>query len=117
MNDLLDLYLDGIDADGVPGVKTRYDYRKQADAYLRPWLGDRKVRDVTPEMILTWQGELASGGISRSGKPLAPNTIRLARAPLAGAFKLAVSTGMVAVSPLALTPRLKARRSIPGHWT
>lgn len=117
VNELLDLYLDGIDADGVPGVKTRYDYRNQADAYVRPWLGERKVRDVTPEMILTWQRKLATAGNSRSGKPLAPNTIRLARAPLAGAFKLAVSIGMVAVSPVALTPRPKSRRSIPKHWS
>ena len=54
---------------------------------------------------------------SKIGKPLAPNTIRLARAPLAGAFKLAVSSGIVAVSPLTLAPRRKARRSIPRHWS
>lgn len=117
VGELMDLYLDGLDADDVLGAKTRYDYRRNTEAYIRPWLGERKVRDVTPEVILTWQRKLSQGGGSKIGKPLAPNTIRLARAPLAGAFKLAVSSGIVAVSPLTLTPRPKARRSIPKHWS
>lgn len=117
VGELLDLYLDGINADGSLGAKTRYDYRHNAEAYLRPWLGDRKVRDVTPEVILTWQRKLTKGGGTKKGKALAPNTIRLARAPLAGAFKLAVSSGIVAVSPVDLVQRPKARRSIPKHWS
>jgi integrase len=116
VNQLLDLYLDGLDADCSLGAKTRFDYRINANAYVRPWLGARRVRDVTPEVILNWQRELAICG-SRKGNPLAPNTIRLARAPLAGAFKLAVATGMVAVSPLSLVTRPKSRRSIPKHWS
>ena len=72
---------------------------------------------MTPEVILTWQRQLTKAGGTKNAKPLAPNTIRLARAPLAGAFKLAVSTGIVAVSPLVNTPQPKARRSIPHHWT
>jgi len=117
VNELLDLYLDGLDADDSLGAKTRYDYRRNADAYVRPWLGARRVRDVTPEVILTWQRKLTSGGGTKNGKALAPNTIRLARAPLAGAFKLAVASGIVAMSPLGLAPRPKARRSIPKHWS
>ena len=117
VNELLDLYLDGLDADDSLGAKTRYDYRRNADAYVRPWLGARKVRDITPEVILTWQRKLTSGGGTKNGKALAPNTIRLARAPLAGAFKLAVASGIVALSPLSLAPRPKARRSIPKHWS
>jgi integrase len=117
VNELLDLYLDGLDADRSLGAKTRFDYRVNADAYVRPWLGTRRVRDVTAEVVLTWQRKLVSGGGTKNGKPLAPNTIRLARAPLAGAFKLAVASGIVAVSPLSLAPRPKARRSIPKHWS
>jgi hypothetical protein len=41
-------------------------------------------------VIVTWQRRLAESGGAKGGKPLAGNTIRLARAPLAGAFKLAV---------------------------
>lgn len=47
----------------------------------------------------------------------ASNTIRLARAPLAGAFKLAASSGIVAVNPLTHTPQPKARGSVPRHWS
>jgi integrase len=117
VDELLDLYLDGLDADGSLGAKTRFDYRHYAAKYVRPWLGARKVRDVTPEVILTWQRKLLKEGGTKNGKALAPNTIRLARAPLAGAFNLAVSTGIVASSPLSSAPRPKARRSIPRHWT
>ena len=100
VNELLDLYLDGLDADGRLSAKTRFDYRKNAEAYVRPLLGARRLRDITPETILAWQRRLAKGGGVKKGKPLAPNTIRLARAPLAGAFKLAVSAGLVVVQPL-----------------
>ena len=114
---LLDQYLDGLDADGRLSAKTRFDYRKNADVYVRPILGDRLARDVTPDVILAWQRSLARSGGARTGKPLAANTIRLARAPLAGAFKLAVASGVVAVNPLVGTPRPTPRRTIPQHWS
>jgi integrase len=117
VNELLDLYLDRLDADGALGRKTRFDYRHYADSYVRPWLGQRRVRDVTPDVVLAWQRKLAKQGGTKNGKPLAPNTIRLARASLAGAFKLAVSRRIVAISPVALTAQPKARRSVPRHWT
>jgi hypothetical protein len=58
VNELLDLYLDGLDADGRLSTKTRLDYRHYADDYLRPHLGARRVRDVTPETVLAWQRKL-----------------------------------------------------------
>ena len=124
---LLDLYLDGLDADDALSAKTRYDYRHYADDYVRPHLGSRRVRDVTPEIVLSWQRKLAKeGGTKRAkdddgnllpGKPLAPNTIRLARSPLAGAFRLAVECGMVAADPTVGVPRPQRKRSVPMHWT
>jgi integrase len=117
VNDMLDLYLDGIDADGRLSTKTRFDYRNQADKYVRPLLGKRSVRDVTSEVVLAWQRKLLSGGGVKTGRPLAPNTVRLARAPLAGALKLAVATGVIAVNPLVAAPRPRATRSIPRHWS
>lgn len=114
---LLDLYLDGLDADERLSVKTRYDYRKNAESYVRPLLGARRLRDVTPETILEWQRRLTKGGGVKNGRPLAPNTIRLARAPLAGAFKLAVRSGLVVVNPLTSTPRPTRQRTIPRHWS
>ena len=49
VNELLDLYLDGMDADRRLAPKTRFDYRNHADHFVRPALGSRKVRDFTPE--------------------------------------------------------------------
>jgi len=117
LKELLDHYLDGFDIDQALSAKTRHDYRVYAETYLRPWLGERKVRDITPEVVLTWQRKLLKEGGTKAGKPLAPNTIRLARSPLSGAFKLAVATGIVAVNPLINVPRPKARRSVARHWT
>ena len=127
MGELLDLYLDGLDADERLSAKTRYDYRHSTEDYIRPYLGHRKVRDVNPEMILAWQRKLGQeGGTKRKvgedgklqpGKGLSPNTIRLARAPLAGAFKLAMSMGVITTNPVVQVPRPKPKRSIPKHWS
>ncbi len=113
----MDLYLDGLDADGRLSPKTRFDYRRYADFYVRPLLGARKVRDITPEVLLAWQRRLIQGGGVKDGKPLAPNTIRLARAPLAGAFKLALASRIVTVNPVGLVARPQAQRKIPQHWS
>jgi integrase len=117
INVLLDVYLDGIDADGRLSAKTRFDYRHSADDYVRPLLGKKRVRDVTPEVILAWQRELSASGGTKTGRPLSANTVRLARAPLAGAFKLASGSGMVMINPMTVAPRPRAQRSIPKHWT
>ena len=117
VNDLLDLYLDGIDADERLSPKTRHDYRIFADTHIRGLIGQKKVRDVIPEVILTWQRRLLKAGSPTGKRPLSPNTIRLARAPLAGAFKLALKAGIVATNPVAQTPQPKARRSVPKHWS
>ncbi|MBL8777539.1 MAG: site-specific integrase [Acidimicrobiales bacterium] len=117
VDELLDLYLDGIDADGRLSPKTRYDYRRNADAYVRPWLGRHRVRALTPEVVLAWQRQLSAGTGTKRGKPLAPNTVRLARASLAGAVGLAVKLGLLRTNPLTSVPRPKARRSTPWHWS
>jgi integrase len=124
---LLDRYLDGLDADGELSAKTRYDYRHYADDYIRPHLGSRRVRDVTSEVVLAWQRKLSEGGGTKHrkaedgsllpGRPLAPNTIRLARAPLSGAFKLAINIGAATIDPTVAVPRPKRKRTIPKHWT
>jgi integrase len=115
VNELLDLYLDGIDADGKLSPKTRYDYREKANAYVRPLIGSMRVRDVTPEIVLAWQRKLLGEGVCR--RPLGPNTVRLARAPLSGAFKLARASGIIAFDPMLHTPRPTPKRSVPRHWS
>jgi integrase len=117
VNELMDMYLDGIDADGRLSAKTRFDHRHSTDDYIRGRLGEKRVRDVTAETVLAWQRALTKGGGTKSSKPLSANSVRLARAPLAGAFKLAVSAGMVAVNPMLGAPRPRAHRSIPKHWS
>lgn len=106
---LLDAYLDAIDADGKLGVKTRFDYRSSADSLIRPHLGSRRVREVTPPVVNAWQRALAERGSSRGG-PLSQNSVKLARAPLAGAFKMAVAQGLVAVDPIAASKRGERRK-------
>jgi len=117
VNELLDLYLDGLDADGRLSAKTRFDYRHYADRYVRPHLGARRVRDVTSETLLAWQRKLSKEGATKTGRGLSANTVRLARAPLAGAFKLATQAGMIGVNPVTSTHRPRPVRSIPRHWT
>jgi integrase len=117
VDELLDMYLDGVDADSSLAAKTRFDYRSAAAAWVRPWLGKHKVKDVTPDVIVKWQRRLSEGGGAKDGKPLSPNSIRLARAPLAAAFRMAVKHGLVSVSPMVAAPRPKQRRRIPQHWS
>jgi integrase len=117
LNELLDQYLDGIDADRKLSAKTCHDYRVFADVYIRPHLGTQRVRDVTADVIVAWQRKLLKEGGHRRGRPLSANTIRLARAPLAGAFKLAVSSGLVVVNPLSTASRPTPPRSVPKWWT
>ena len=127
VNELLDLYLDGMDADQNLALKTRFDYRQYADDYIRPYIGDRRVRDVTPEVILAWQRKLLKeGGAKRKkgkdgkpgpGKPLSPNTVNRIRAPLSATFKLAVQAGMIPINPLLQAPRPKPQRKIPKYWS
>jgi integrase len=116
VDDLLDLYLDGIDADEKLSAKTRYDYRDKAADYVRPLLGKKRVRDLTPDVMIAWQRSLLNVAGGRLGKPLAPNTVRLARAPLAGALKMALSMGIIGANPLLVVPRPTPKRSIPRHW-
>lgn len=62
VNELLDLYLDGLDADERLSAKTRFDYRHYAQDYVRPLLGGKKVRDLTPDSVVAWQRALTKGG-------------------------------------------------------
>ncbi len=117
VDDLLDLYLDGLDADEKLSAKTRFDYRHNAASYVRPWLGKKRVRDLTPEVVLAWQRQLLAGGGTKGGKPLAANTVRLARSPLTGALKLAVEQGVIRTNPMTSVARPPTKRSVPKHWS
>jgi integrase len=117
LDELLDVYLSGLDADGHLAPKTRFDAADRAKHYIRPVIGHLKLTDVTPRVILEWQRHLAASGGAKKGKPLAPNTIRLARTVLSGAYKTGQLMGLVVTNPLIGVPQPKRRRSIPRHWT
>lgn len=115
--DLVDQYLDDAEAADRLSPKTLFDYRHYLEDYVRPWIGECLVTELDAEAVASWQRSLASEGGTKSGRGLAPNTIRLARAPVNGAFKQAVATGIVAHNPLTSIPKPRARKKIPQHWT
>jgi integrase len=117
VNELMKLYFEDAESSSALSTKTLFDYRNYADVYVSPYLGGRAIRDITPEMIARWQQKLTKGGAIRSGKPLSSNSVRLARAPLAGAFKYAIRLGHIRKSPMENVPRPKQRRSIARHWS
>lgn len=117
VNELLDVYLDGLDADQRLSAKTRFDYRANAAAYVRPWLGTKRVRDLTPETIVAWQRELMAGGGTKNGRALSANTVRLARSPLAGALKQAAAQGVLRSNPMTSVSPPSSGHTIPKHWS
>ena len=117
VGELIDQYLADCEAADRLSVKTLFDYRHSTDDYIRPWIGSLPVRDVNPEVVVRWQQQLSTAGGTKNGKPLAPNTVRLARAPLNGAFKWALTMGMIPSNPIAGVPRPRKRKNVPAHWT
>lgn len=118
VNQLLDLYLEAMRDEDRLAEKTLFDYAHYADHYVRPRIGTRKVRELDAASIAEWQRGLATSGSVKSGRGLAPNTIRLARAPLAGAFKYGLQTGLVTTNPTVGVPRPPAPRSHQRrHWS
>lgn len=115
LGELLDEYLDGIDADGRLSARTCFDHRHRAELHVKPRLGAVRLRDLTPDLLVTWQRRLLNG-YGRS-KALAPNTVRLARQPLKGAIDLAVKRGVLSRSPLDQVPVPHIPRAIPRHWS
>ena len=114
---LVEQYLDECEATERLGAKSLFDYRHYLDDYIDPWIGSLRVRELTAEVVASWQHKLATEGGKKTGRGLSPNTIRLARAPLNGALKQAGAMGVLPANPLASVPRPKPRRSIPKHWS
>lgn len=117
ISELVELYLADADINKRLAPKTLFDYRHNCDHYIRPWIGDRSVDEVTPETIAAWQAKLLEAGGAKNGRSLSPNTVRLARAPLNGAFKYARVNGLADRNPLTDVPVPRRRRSIPKHWS
>ena len=115
--ELVEQYLDDAETADRLSPKTLFDYRHYLEDYVRPWIGERLVCELNAEDVVCWQRSLGTEGGTKNGRGLSPNTIRLARAPVNGAFKQAVATGVVPNNPLAAVPKPRARRKIPQHWS
>jgi integrase len=72
---------------------------------------------LTPELVGDWQLLLATKGSVKTGGSLAPGSIRLARAPLNGAFKFGVVNGLVSTNPVPDVSPPPRQRSKPSHWS
>ncbi len=117
VTELVSHYLDDAAATGKFSAKTLFDYRHYLVDYIDPWIGDLPIGDLDARTVVEWQRNLATSGRVKSGKGLAPNTIRLARSPLNGAVKQAVTMGILPINPLLSVPRPTPKRSIPRHWS
>lgn len=117
VTELVSDFLDQCEETQRLSIKTLFDYRHYLSDYINPWIGTTPISDLDPQAIVVWQRQLAKKGGTKNGSPLAPNTIRLARAPLNGALKHAVSIGILVSNPLTSVAHPKPHRSIPKHWT
>lgn len=117
VNDLLDLYLAAMSEEGRLSEKTLFDYTHYSDHYVRPLLGAIKARDLDGAAIALWQNRLATSGAVKTDRGLSPNSIRLARAPLSGAFKYGLQIGAVRNNPTSGVPRPRRQRTTPKHWS
>ena len=115
--ELVNAYLDDASSGGLLSAKTLFDYRHYATHYIGPYLGPKLVRDLDAETIAAWQRALTKGGGAKTGKSLSANTVRIARAPLAGALKYAVSRGILKANPMVSISPPRIPKKIPQHWS
>ncbi|MEM9562163.1 MAG: site-specific integrase [Actinomycetota bacterium] len=108
-------YLDEAESLQRLGRKTLFDYRNYLASYIEPHIGEMPAGELTPELVGDWQLLLATKGSVKTGGPLAPGSIRLARAPLNGAFRYGVVNGLVAVNPVPEVSPPPRQRSKPSH--
>ncbi len=117
VSQLIDGYLEVAEAMKRLGPKTLFDYRNYVDSYIRPQLGRVLANELQPSDLVKWQVELSRNGAVKREGGLSSNTIRLARAPLNGAFKFGLQTGLVHRNPVAETRPPARTKSIPAHWS
>ena len=78
---LVDRYLDVVEAIKRLGPKTLFDYRNYVESYIKPRLGRVLANELQPSDLMKWQVELSRNGAVKREGGLSSNTIRLARAP------------------------------------
>jgi len=76
-----------------PGVMA--DYLWSLEAYIAPQLGKTKLSKLKVEMLEKMYADMASGKISKSGKPLGASSIGNVHANIKAALNVAVARGRV----------------------
>jgi integrase len=119
---LVDAYIQSITR-SVDAASIRA-YRSRAASYIDPFIGDKLVRDLTPQDMRAWIQQLATIGKTRktthrdTPAGLSVSTIRGARTLLAAAFNQAVDDDRLAKSPLTRAVRMPAERTVhPAQWS
>ncbi|MDH4076940.1 MAG: site-specific integrase [Acidimicrobiia bacterium] len=95
--------------------RTLFDQSGYRRNYIDATIGALDAADVTAVQIRAWLVKLATDG-GAQGKPLSPNTIRLARSILLKAFAHGVATSVVPTNPVEQVKPPRLRKSIPAHW-
>lgn len=96
--------------------RTLYDQRGYRRNYVDEMIGETEATELTTTDVREWLVALATKGGS-AGKPLGPNTIRLARSMLRKAFAHGVATGVVRTNPVEQVKPPKHRKGVPAHWS
>lgn len=102
VRDLIDDWLDRLDEAGDLAVGTRQQYRKAAEAYVKPAVGAYRVAELN---VVVCDRALREINTQR-GYPVA----KLARAVMAGAFSLATRHGALPRNPMRDVDKLRSSR-------
>jgi len=82
--EIVEQYLDDAETADRLSPKTLFDYRHYLEDYVRPWIGERLVCELSAEDVVRWQRSLATEGGTKTGRGL-PRTRFALLAPLSTA--------------------------------
>ena len=116
VSELVQRYHDEEEAMNRLSERTLYDQRGYRRNYIDQSIGSTPAGDLAAADVRAWMVDLATDG-GAAGKPLGPNTIRLARSLLRKAFAHGLATGAVAANPIEQVKPPKKRKAIPAHWS
>lgn len=97
-------YLRFIEHDRSVKPSTLRGYRSIIAAHLSPFFDDRRIEDVTPELVEHWRAELAN---HKRDAPLSPRTKNRSLMVLNGVFKRAQKIWGLPRNPVAEVERLR----------
>ena len=87
------------DVAGESEGKTLSRYRQDLEGHVLPALGRLRLDEIDTPTVKTFLRAKREGVSSRTGKPYAPDTIRLMRAALSSVMAEAVEDGLITTNP------------------